>query len=96
MQERLKSKSEGKTRVLAYETKGAIKEKVEGIEKLTGEDFDGLLIMMKSLAFSLYLKSLQMFINAQHVVAITVVSLNFAAIVVLSSLRRFREDSDLV
>ena len=53
MQERLKSKSEGKTRVLAYETKATIKEKVEGIEKLTGEDFDGLLIMMKSLRLTL-------------------------------------------
>ena len=31
----------------------AIKEKVEGIEKLTGEDFDGLLIMMKSLRLTL-------------------------------------------
>ena len=53
MQKRLKSKSEGKTRVLAYETKAAIKDKVEGIEKLTGEDFDGLLIMMKSLRLTL-------------------------------------------
>jgi voltage-gated potassium channel len=49
MEERLKSKTEGKARILANETKAAIKDKIEGIEKLTEEDFDGLLIMMKSL-----------------------------------------------
>ena len=53
MQERLKSKAEGKARVLANETKAAIKDKVEGIEKLTEEDFDGLVIMMKSLRLTL-------------------------------------------
>ena len=53
MQERLKSKTESKTRVLANETKAAIKDKVEGIEKLTKEDFDGLLIMMKSFRLTL-------------------------------------------
>ena len=49
MQERLKPKAEGKARVLANETKATIKNKVEGIEKLTEEDFNGLVIMMKSL-----------------------------------------------
>ena len=53
MQERLKSKSEGKARVLANETKATIKDKVEGIEKLTEEDFDGLVIMIKSLRLTL-------------------------------------------
>ena len=53
MQERLKSKTEGKARVLANETKATIKDKVEGIEKLTEEDFDGLVIMMKSLRLTL-------------------------------------------
>ena len=53
MQERLKSKAEGKARVLANETKATIKDKVEGIEKLTEEDFDGLVIMMKSLRLTL-------------------------------------------
>ncbi len=53
MQERLKSKTEGKARILANETKSAIKDKIEGIEKLTEEDFDGLLIMMKSLRLAL-------------------------------------------
>ena len=53
MQERLKPKAEGKARVLANETKATIKDKIEGIEKLTEEDFDGLVIMMKSLRLTL-------------------------------------------
>ena len=53
MQERLKSKTEGKGRVLANETKATIKDKVEGIEKLSDEDFKGLVIMMKSLCHTL-------------------------------------------
>ena len=53
MQERLKSKSEGKARGLSNETKATIKDKIEGIEKLTEEDFDGLVIMMKSLRLTL-------------------------------------------
>lgn len=53
MQQRLKSKTEGKARVLADETKATIKDKIEGIEKLTEEDFDGLVIMMKSLRLTL-------------------------------------------
>ena len=82
MQERLKSKTEGKARVLANEMKTSIKDKVEGIEKLSEEDFNGLMIMIKSLV-SLYLKSLKMFTNAQDVATTTVVSQNFAAVAVL-------------
>ncbi len=61
MQERLKSKTEGKTRVLANETKAVIKDKVEWIEKLTKEDFDGLLIMMKSLRLTLLEESTDLY-----------------------------------
>jgi voltage-gated potassium channel len=53
MEARLKSKTKDKTRVLADETKATIKDKIEGIEKLTEEDFDGLVIMMKSLRLTL-------------------------------------------
>ena len=53
MQERLKSKAERKASVLANETKATIKDKIEWIEKLTEEDFDGLVIMMKSLRLTL-------------------------------------------
>jgi hypothetical protein len=53
MQERLMSKTAGKAKALANETKATIKDNVEGIEKLTEEDFDGLVIMMKSLRLTL-------------------------------------------
>lgn len=52
-QERLKSKTDGKARVLANEMKATIQDKVEGIEKLTEEEFDGLMVMMKSLRLTL-------------------------------------------
>ena len=48
MQQRLKLKTEGKGRVLTDETKTTIKDKIEGIEKLSEEDFTGLVIMMES------------------------------------------------
>ena len=57
MEARLKSKTEEKTKVLADETKATIKDKIEGIEKLNEEDFDGLVIMMKSLRLTLLEKS---------------------------------------
>jgi voltage-gated potassium channel len=57
MQERLKSKAEEKASVLANETKATIKDRIESIEKLTEEDFDGLVIMMKSLRLTLLEKS---------------------------------------
>jgi voltage-gated potassium channel len=53
MEARLKSKTEDRTRVLADETKATIKDQIEGIEKLNEEDFDGLVIMMKSLRLTL-------------------------------------------
>jgi len=53
MQERLKSKTDAKAGVLAKEMKATIQDKVEGIEKLTKEEFDGLMIMMKSLRLTL-------------------------------------------
>ena len=80
MQERLKSKAEGKARVLANETKATIKDKIEGIEKLTEEDFDGLMIMMKSLRLTLLEESKNVN-KCPRCAAITVASLNFAVIV---------------
>jgi voltage-gated potassium channel len=57
MQERLKSKAEGKGKgramILANETKETINQKIEGIEKLTEEDFDSLVTMMRSLRLTL-------------------------------------------
>jgi voltage-gated potassium channel len=45
----LKSKTEVRPGLVGDETKTAIKDKIEGIERLTEEDFDTLIIMMKSL-----------------------------------------------
>jgi voltage-gated potassium channel len=45
----LKSKTEVRPRLFGDETKTAIIDKIEGIEKLTEEDFDTLFIKMKSL-----------------------------------------------
>ena len=42
MQERFALKTDGKGRVLADETKAVITSKIQEIEKLTEEDFDGL------------------------------------------------------
>ena len=53
MQKRLKSKTDGKAQALTDETKATIKDKIEGLEKLNEEDFDGLVIMMKSLRLTL-------------------------------------------
>jgi hypothetical protein len=48
-----KSKINGRTRYLGEETKTAIREKIEGFENLTEEEFDGVMIMMKSLRLTL-------------------------------------------
>lgn len=53
MQERLKSKTDGKAGVLASEMKATIQDKVGGIENLTEEEFNGLMVMMKSLRLTL-------------------------------------------
>lgn len=49
IESRLKSKTEVRPGLVGDETKTAIKDKIEGIERLTEEDFDTLIIMMKSL-----------------------------------------------
>lgn len=50
---RLKSKTELQPSLLGHDTKTAIKSKIEEIEKLTEEDFDTLIIMLKSLRLTL-------------------------------------------
>ena len=60
-QERLMSKTVGKGRVLAFEMKATIQDKVEGIEKLTEEEFDGLMVMMKSLRGTLLEESKEVY-----------------------------------
>jgi voltage-gated potassium channel len=53
IESRLNSMTEVQARVLGYERKTAIKNKIEEIEKLTDVDFDTLIIMMKSLRHAL-------------------------------------------
>jgi hypothetical protein len=60
-QERLMSKTVGKGRILAIEMKATIQDKVEGIEKLTEEEFDGLMVMMKSLRVTLLEESKEVY-----------------------------------
>jgi voltage-gated potassium channel len=54
---KLKIKSEVQPKLLGDETKTAIIDKIEEIEKLNEEDFDTLIIMMKSLRHTLLEKS---------------------------------------
>ena len=49
IESKLKPKTEVQSRLLADETKTSIKGKIDGIEKLTEEDFDMLITTMKSL-----------------------------------------------
>ena len=53
MESRLKPKTDVHPRLFGDETKTDIKVKIDGIEKLTEEDFDNLIIMMKSLRHTL-------------------------------------------
>ena len=78
IESKLKPKTEVQSRLLADETKTSIKGKIDGIEKLTEEDFNMLITMMKSLRCTLRICT-----SAQDVVTFIIVSLSFAAIVVL-------------
>jgi hypothetical protein len=49
VESRFKSKTGVRSGLLADEAKTAIKYKIDGIDKLTEEDFDALIIMMKRL-----------------------------------------------
>jgi voltage-gated potassium channel len=49
VESRFKSETEVRPRLLADETKTAVKNKIEVIDKLTEEDFDSLIVMIKSL-----------------------------------------------
>ena len=78
----LKSKTEHEPSLLTLEIKTAMKNKIEEIEKLTEEDFNTLIIMMKSLRCSLIEES--NILSAQGVVLLIIINLNFAATVVLT------------
>ncbi len=61
VESRFKSKTEVQSGLLADETKTAIKDKIDGIDKLTEEDFDALIIMMKRLRRTLLEESKNMY-----------------------------------
>jgi rubrerythrin len=61
VESRFKSKTEVQSGLLADETKTAIKDKIDGIDKLTEEDFDALIIMTKRLRRTLLEESKNMY-----------------------------------
>lgn len=61
MQERLKSRTVGKAGIVANEIKSTIQDKVVRIEKLTDEEFDGLMVMIKSLRLTLLHESKEVY-----------------------------------
>ena len=86
MESRLKPKTDVYPRLFGEETKTDIKVKIDGIEKLNEEDFDNLITMMKSLRLTLLEKSRNLIKCSENAVTPIMVSLNFAAIVVLNLL----------
>ena len=81
---KVKLKTEVQPKLLGDETKTAIKDEIDGIEKMTEEDFDRLLFMIKGLRQYWYSRDLRPHTGVQDVVLFTTLSLNFGAIVVLS------------
>ena len=79
---KIKLKTEVRPKLLGDETKTAIKDEIDGIEKMTEEDFDRLLVMIKGLR-RLYSRDPRPHTGVQDVVLFTTLSLNFAATVVL-------------
>jgi voltage-gated potassium channel len=77
---KLKSTSDAQASVLGQESKTSIKNKIDGIEMLTEDDFDRLIIMMKGVRHTL-LKSLRFHTSVRDVVTFLIVSKNFAVIV---------------
>ena len=80
---KIKLKTEVQPKLLGDETKTAIKDEIDGIEKMTEEDFDRLLVMIKGLRRTVP-RDPRPHTGVQDVVLFTTLSLNFAATVVLS------------
>ena len=90
IESRLKSKTERQPSLLVDETKTTIKSKIEVIEKLTDEDFDILIVMLKSLRRALLEDSKIVIQVLRDVVLLIITNLNFAATVVLYSMNRLQ------
>ena len=80
---KIKLKTQVRPKLLGDETKTAIKDEIDGIEKMTEEDFDRLLVMIKSLRRTVS-RDRKIHTGVQDVVLFTTLSLNFATTVVLS------------
>ena len=81
---KIKLKTEVRPKLLGDETKTAIKDEIDGIEKMTEEDFDRLLVMIKGLRRDCTREIRRPHTGVQDVVLFTTLSLNFGATVVLS------------
>ena len=79
---KIKLKTEVRPKLLGDETKTAIKDEIDGIEKMTEEDFDRLLVMIKGLRLPV-LRDPRPHTDVQDVVLFITLSLNFGATVVL-------------
>ena len=80
----LKVKTEVRPKLLGDETKTAIKDEIDGIEKMTEEDFDRLIVMIKGLRRTGTSRDPRPHTSVQDVVLFITLSLDFVATVVLS------------
>ena len=74
---KIKLKTEVRPKLLGDETKTAIKDEIDGIEKMTEEDFDRLLVMIKGLRRTVLERSKTSY-SVQDVVLFITLSLNFS------------------
>ena len=79
----LKLKTEVRPKLLGDETKTAIKDEIDGIEKMTEEDFDRLIVMIKGLRRTVS-RDPRPHTSVQDVVLFITISLDFVATAVLS------------
>jgi len=82
---RLESKTIPQPVLIGDDTKATIKNKIDGIENLTEEDFDALIIMMNTLRRTLLEQSKILFLGVRDAVLLITTNLNFAATVGLNS-----------
>ena len=76
---KIKLKTEVQPKLLGDETKTAIKDEIDGIENMTEEDFDRLLVMIKGLRRTCYSRDPRPHTGVQDVVLFITLSLNFGA-----------------
>ena len=80
----LKLKTEVRPKLLGDETKTAIKDEIDGIEKMTEEDFDRLIVMIKGLRRTVYSRDPRPHTSVQDAGPFITISQDFVATAVLS------------